>query len=193
MGITRTTLPTFMPIPVAHDEPATRHALPEEFQPAAALIALLLPGAGQWYLGERSRGILAAVGVLGLFLGGLLIGGISVVDRRENFIWFVGEALVGPVAFGVDYAHQNYFKVIDPDTGALRPARPDEARGPDGRAVKAGPAQRPPYTKPLGRVAELGTLFCTIAGMLNLIVFLDAAWHSPPDPALGESEPGGVR
>jgi hypothetical protein len=29
--------------------------------------------------------------------------------------------------------------------------------------------------------------------MLNPIVILDAAWHSPRDPALGAAEPGGVR
>lgn len=184
-----------MPIPVAHDTPheTAPPPLAEEFEPVAALCAVLIPGAGQWYLGERSRGILAAVGVLGLFLGGLLIGGISVVDRRENLVWFVGQALVGPAAFGVDYAHQNYFKVIDPATGRVRSANPDEARGPGGRAIKAGPGQSPPYNKPLGRVAELGTLFCTIAGMLNLIVILDAAWHAPRDHALGAAEPGGVR
>ncbi|MCC6659563.1 MAG: hypothetical protein IT437_01625 [Phycisphaerales bacterium] len=185
-----------MPIPDAHAAPAgaAQPTLPEEFEPVAALLAVVFPGAGQWYLGDRARGVFAAVGVLGLFLGGLLIGGISVVDRKDNPIWFIGEALVGPVALGVDYVHQHHFKVIDPVTGRLRPANPDEARDPaTGRAVKAGPGRGPPYVKALGRVAELGTLFATIAGMLNLIVILDAAWHSPRDPALGAGTPGGAR
>lgn len=36
------------------------------------------------------------------------------------------------------------------------------------------PADRPPYVKPLGRPAELGTLFSTVAGLLNLIAITDA-------------------
>ena len=34
-----------------------------------------------------------------------------------------------------------------------------------------------PVTDSLARMNELGTLFATIAGMLNLIVFIDAAVH----------------
>jgi hypothetical protein len=33
-------------------------------------------------------------------------------------------------------------------------------------------------TRSLGRMNELGTLFTTIAGMLNLIVIIDAAFHT---------------
>ena len=143
-----------------------------------------MPGLGHWYLGEKQRAILIASGVLGLFFGGMLIGGIDVVDRKEDTIWFVGEALVGPIAFGVDYAHQNYFKVrANSPQGSVsyglpvRSANPDEIRNPDGSVGKAGPGQLPPNSKSLGRMNELGTLFATIAGMLNLIVIIDAAAH----------------
>jgi hypothetical protein len=181
-----------MPIPAA--EPArapnrqaeAEYSAPEQFEPVALVLAAVLPGLGHLYLGRRARAGLIAVGVLGLFFGGMLIGGISVIDRRDNPIWFAGQAMVGPIAFGVDHVHQTYFKVRD--RGVLRSANPDEARDPVTAApVHAGPGQGPPYIKSLGRVNELGTLFATIAGMLNLIVVIDAAWHARRDPAIEQA------
>ena len=144
------------------------------FRPASLLAAVVLPGAGHFIGGERSRGVLIAAGVLGLFFGGMFIGGIDVIDSKEDRVWFIGQALVGPVAFGVDWAHQNKFKVTD-SNGKLRSAYPNEGRGPDGKAVAGG---TPPNQKSLNKVNDLGTLFSTIAGMLNLIVILDAGWPS---------------
>ena len=41
------------------------------------------------------------------------------------------------------------------------------------------PGENPPpaIRKSLGRMNELGTLYSAIAGMLNLIAIIDAAWH----------------
>jgi hypothetical protein len=147
-------------------------------------LACIFPGAGHFFLGERQRAALIAAGVLGLFFGGVLIGGIDVIDRKEDPIWFLGQALVGPVAFGVDHIHQTRFKVSD--QGRLRTARPDESRDARGNAVHAGPGQRPPNSKSLGRMNELGTLFATLAGMLNLIAIIDALLHTRYRP-LGEA------
>ncbi len=179
--------PAPAPAPVAS---APAPAGPTEFDPLAGLLAFVLPGLGHAYLGERSRGLLVAAGVLGLFVGGLLIGSIDVLDRRDNPIWFAGQALTGPLAFGVDYLNQRYAKVIDDGTGQLRPAYPErrneqgvvvspaERRGPDGHPVPAPPGAPPLVSKSLGRMNELGTLFATIAGMLNLIAVIDAAFHT---------------
>ncbi len=135
--------------------------------------------------GEKKRGVLIGAGVLSLFFGGVFIGGIDVVDSREDRVWFFGQALVGPVAFGVDHLHQNHFKVREPrlvpgTTGptqshVLRSARPDEGRADDGSPVPGG---TPPNRKSIGKMNEMGTLFSTIAGMLNLIVLIDAAFPS---------------
>jgi hypothetical protein len=151
-------------------------AHPDGFEPIAGVLACILPGLGHWYLGERWRAAIVGIGVLGMFLGGLLIGGIDVVDSREDSWWFVGEAMVGPVAWGVDYAHQHHFKVND--AGKLRTANPGETRDLQGNAIAARAGELPPNSKSLGRMNELGTLFCTIAGMLNLIVILDALFYS---------------
>lgn len=178
--------------------PATQfHEDEGSINPVAALLAFLLPGAGHAYLGEMRRAWLIGGGVLGMFVTGLLIGGIDVVDKREDFVWFVGQALVGPVAFGTDYVHQSYVKVRE-SSGFRRSAHPNEIRNPrngepivvrdrrtgepeefmdprTGTVRLSTLADKPPNTKSLGRVNEIGTLFCTIAGMLNLICVIDAA------------------
>lgn len=151
----------------------------------AGIAAILFPGAGQVVRGEVKRGGLAALGVLMLFFGGIFIGGIDVVDSREDRIWFFGQAIVGPLAFGVDAIHQNAFKAHDQANpqGPRRSGRPDEHRVTDaaGRPVwepltreQIDAGMGPPNTKSVARVNEIGTLFCTIAGMLNLIIILDA-------------------
>ena len=160
-------------------DPATPNR--ERFVPLAGLLAVLLPGLGHVYLGETWRGAGVAVGVLGLFFGGILIGGIDVVDSKEDRIWFFGQALVGPVAFAVDRYHQSNFKAYE--VGQDRPPRtgnPGERRTPNPQGVmvwEQSPGAMPPNTKSLGHVNEIGTLAATLAGMLNLIAILDALFH----------------
>lgn len=131
------------------------------FEPVAGLLALLLPGAGHVYLGQVRRGILTAVGVLGLFVSGLLIGGLDAVDSREDRLWFLGQALVGPVAFATDALHQ---RLKDPETGML---------------VVPTDGSEPRASRSLAKPNEIGTLYATIAGMLNLIAALHALFPPP--------------
>ncbi len=170
----------------------------------AAVLAFLFPGAGQMFRGQLYRGAMASVGVLGLFLGGLLIGGIDVVDSKEDKIWFFGQAIVGPIAFGTDALHQSQFKAwaqVPAATGRpgwdKRSGYPNETRTwiePLPQGVKFDPKERPsengfwtwripndtsdasgpPNKKSIAKMNELGTLFATLAGMLNFIIILDA-------------------
>jgi hypothetical protein len=171
-----------LPAPLMNSSQAPSSPL---FRPASLVAAIVLPGLGHFIGGERLRGVLIAVGVLGLFFGGMLIGGIDVVDSREDRVWFFGQALVGPTAFAVDWAHQTRFKVIDPATKQLRTAYPGEGRDANGLAVAGG---TPPNIKSINKVNDIGTLYATIAGMLNLICILDAGWpprrrHNPAVPS----------
>ena len=165
------------------------------FDPLAGVAAVVFPGAGHLVRREPRRAVLVAGGILGLFFGGIFVGGIDVIDSREDRVWFFGQAIVGPLAFGVDYLHQHRFKVVDPNGRALRTALPNEARNPvdgsplairvdqngvptatyvdGGKTVTIAPA-RPPNIKSLSKVNELGTLMATLAGMLNLIMIIDA-------------------
>lgn len=134
----------------------------ETFQPVAAALAFIVPGLGHVWLGERKRGLLIGAGVLGLFFGGLLIGGIDVVDRVSDKWWFYLQAGNGPVAFATDAINRNM-----QSTSINGNARPIVS---------------------IGRVKEAGILFGALGGMLNIMVIVDAAWHTPRRSArrLGE-------
>jgi hypothetical protein len=149
----------------------------ETFSPVAGILAILFPGAGHLYLKEPKRAIYAAAGVLWLFLGGIFIGGIDVIDSREDDKWFLGQACVGPLAFGVDWYHQNHLKVRETIPGRgqrLRSAYPNEGRDPKTGAPVPGGI--PPNRKSVTKMNELGTLSATLAGMINVIVIIDAAF-----------------
>ena len=144
------------------------------FDLSSGIAAALFPGLGHVLQGERKRGLYAGVGILGLFLGGLFIGGIDVIDSKEDRLWFFGQAMVGPLAFGVDYAHQRFFKGFDGTE--RRSGYPGEALV-DGHWVEQ-PGAVPPNRTSVGKMNELGTLYVCIAGMLNFIVVLDAMFPS---------------
>lgn len=124
---------------------------------------------------------------MGLFFFGLLIGGIDAIDRRNDRLWFYGQALVGVPTFAVDYVHQNHFKAADPSTGLIRTGLPDEHRVVvNGEAVwqpltreQIAQGMGPPNVPGLGRINEIAMLSIVLAGMLNLIAFLDALMPGP--------------
>ena len=120
---------------------------------------------GHISLGERRRGWLVMLGVLFLFVGGLLIGGLDAVDRKEDRLWFLAQACCGPIAFAADYANQALLKPMPPEW---------MERYEQGDAEIITRLHR----KGLGRVNEMGTLFAALAGLMNLVAVLDAL-HSP--------------
>jgi hypothetical protein len=132
-----------------------------QFTPSAAILAWAWPGLGHISLGERRRGFLVMFGVLFLFLGGVLIGGLDVVDRKDDRLWFLAQILCGPVAVAADLANQNVVKPMP------------------GNWVDRYEQGDPQITerlrrKSLGHVNEMGTLYCALAGLMNLVVILDA-------------------
>jgi len=172
---------------------------PERFHPVAGVAAWVLPGLGHVLLGQPRRAAAVAVGVLGLFFGGLLVGGIDTVDSREDRLWFYVHALTGPVAFGADWLNQNRFKawVLEPTGGGrplevFRSSHADEVRvdAPQNGQMPWPVLQRSPqwgdddrFTGPrgagksIGKVNEVALLMCALAGMMNVVALLDAAFN----------------
>ena len=134
---------------------------PGQFTPSAAVLAWLWPGLGHIPLGQRKRGFLVMFGVLFLFLGGILIGGLDVVDRRDDRLWFLAQVLCGPIAIVADVANQ---KLVKPMPGDWVD-RYEEGDSDVTRRLRR---------KSLGHVNEMGTLYCALAGLMNLVVILDA-------------------
>jgi hypothetical protein len=156
--------------------------------PLVALCGWLLPGSGYLLIGHKTRGIVIGVTIIVLFVLGLLIAGIRVVDvpgfdrgtavyvnssgtkvfrpgpndrwamkarpfsEIANKPWFVGQVLAGPIC-------------LISARWSLDLAKPTQE---DPRGWPASHA----------RIAEIGTLYTAIAGMLNLLATLDAAWRA---------------
>lgn len=149
------------------------------FKPFTGIAALILPGLGHVLLGQPRRGALVALGVLGLFFGGLFVGGIDAVDSKEDALWFIAQAPTGIVAFGANYLHQTRYKGVDPASrgSARRMPNPGESINSQGVIVPGG---NPPAQRSLARVHEMGILFTAVAGLLNVLAAIDAMF-----PTLG--------
>lgn len=160
---------------------------PTEFNPVAGIAAAIFPGAGHLVLGRHKRAFFAMVGVMGLFFFGLLLGGIDAIDSKQDKFWFFGQALVGPPTLVVDYIHQNKFKAYGYGSEIMRTGKPGEHRViENGRPVwepltyaEIESGMGPPNVPGLGRLNEIAMLSIVLAGMLNLIVFLDALMPGP--------------
>lgn len=165
--------------------------------PVVALFGWVVPGGGYFLIGETGRGIIICVTIFAVFLAGLLIAGIRVVDvpgfddagrkvfvypRRPspnkpdivevrntngagrwvllahplneiaNKVWNVPQFMAGPI-----YLVSANFSV--------RLARPDTTTSPP----------TPGVPRIHGRLAEIGTLYLAVAGVLNLLAIIDSA------------------
>lgn len=112
---------------------------------AAGLCAWLFPGAGHWLIGERKRAAVIAVFVTGLFVAGLYIGSIAVIDPTHDAISYYTQIPASPAVFYLN----NLSKQMGEGT-------------PGGRMLV------------FGRPNEIGQIYTSVAGMLNLLCILSA-------------------
>lgn len=126
---------------------------PRGIQLHAAILAFIWPGLGHRSLGQRRRGNYLCFGVLFLVVLGVLVGGIDVVDHKNDKLWFIAQVCCGPVVVAIDVATQ-YIIVGSPI---------------EKRATMVG----------LSHVNEIGTLFVAMAGLMNFVVILDALRARP--------------
>ncbi len=118
--------------------------------PVAALVfGWIFPGAGHAYAGHRGKAVLFGVLITGLLVAGFAMG------RGTNILygewWFAPQlGAGGPAA------------VLTPISDRLA-GPPDKSRG--------GARPNADYADPL---REMGTLYTAIAGLLNLLVMMDA-------------------
>lgn len=147
--------------------PTPQSAPAPAWQIGPAIAAWILPGLGHWILGDKKRGVILLIAVYSLFVSGLLIGGIDVIDPQDKVgklpLWYMGQCLVGPPAPILGNVHEGRMKKRQYNGRTLYIA-------PDPPGVGE---EDPGYIKSIGRVHELGQLYCTMAGMLNLLIILD--------------------
>lgn len=159
----------------------------------AGALAWLLPGAGHWYQGRRSKAVLFFVCILGIFFYGLYLGEGRVVyasmrpeDRRFPYFCQVGAGLPALPALVQAYRVKNGKEplTLGPWDRFMVPPSLTQHLDNDGVLVPAtadGPKEIDDLQKRLNRYFELGTVYTMVAGLLNVLAIYDA-WGGPAEP-----------
>ena len=135
----------------------------------ALLLAWMVPGLGHFYQGRIGKGVLYAASILSLFVIGLAMGDWKIVYWRwvnptantESFCFnYLGQFWAGLVALPAliqatlqwqDHATILWGFMAEPDQKVLNGLYPT-----------------------LGKFVEIGTLYTTVAGLLNILAMYDA-------------------
>jgi hypothetical protein len=156
--------------------------------PVVALVGWLIPGAGYWLVGERARGTVAGVAIIVTYVLGLLVAGTRVIDvpgydsggrqvrvldgrlvRPEQRDYTVAGWALTNGGFLAEITNKPWFAAqVLGGPMCLASA-----------AVSVELAQKgPEFGRPHAHLETVGTLYTAIAGMLNLMVLIDAAWRA---------------
>lgn len=115
-------------------------------------LAWLIPGAGHFALEERRRGVLIFVVIALTFLVGLYVGSIGVVDPVNAKPWYAAQLMNSPSVL-------------------LLGGRVADAY----RQARATNNPRHAYLV-YGRAGEIGQIYTSIAGLLNLLCIVNAVY-----------------
>ncbi|HXE55266.1 MAG TPA: DUF6677 family protein [Tepidisphaeraceae bacterium] len=174
--------------------------------PLVALAAWLLPGAGYWLLGQRSRALTVGITIIVLFVVGLLIGGVRVIEVPGYGDH--GQPLVVTQDEESSYDGRRMVLEHTTEAGSVPPGANtagwvmqvhplDEIRnkpwyiaqilnGPINLLASWGSvvASRDNAqghaigARSHARTNELGVLYTAVAGMLNLLAIIDSGWRA---------------
>jgi hypothetical protein len=139
----------------------------------AAVLAWLIPGLGHLYQRRTAKGVLFMVCILSTYFFGL----------------FCSDGHAVYASWTADDQRLYYFAQVGVGAPAL-PALLQNYLVRNGKAPLWGGVMAPPVTaqerndwyRQLNRYLELGTVYTTIVGLLNLLVIYDA-WAGPMPPA----------
>lgn len=161
--------------------------MPEAKTKSPALVALaswIVPGLGYWLIGQRARGTTIGVTVILLFMLGLLIGGVRVIDvpgydSRGQKMMVVPRGQPAAARWIMTVAPMTEIRekpwsiaqVLTGPIGVLSGMWSIHAATPaDGSA--GGPSIG---AESHAHVHDIGTLYTAVAGMLNLLAIIDAS------------------
>lgn len=152
----------------------------------AGLLAWVFPGLGHWYIGHRARGVILMAVIAVTFWCGVAIGGVkSTVDPRENRVWFLAQICAGghTIAATIWSNRLAPMTYACPECGERLPREPM-----DGDACPAcGHVMRDATFAQRSRIAywpqvDIAIVYTGIAGLLNLLVILDAIARAEIEP-----------
>ena len=135
-------------------KPAASDPIP--WHPFAAFCAWLIPGLGHVLIGQGLRGLILFFTITGLFVSGVVLGGVDVFDRSKHAIVFFSQAAIAPTI-----PASIMLRTLKATTSDFRPDN------------------HPPYTPALGKSEEQGSLFTGVAGLLNMLAIMDVFYREP--------------
>lgn len=152
----------------------------------AGLLAWILPGLGHWYLGHRVRAVTLMVVIALTFWTGVAIGGVkSTVDPNENRIWFLAQICAGGHTVLAAIWSKSLTPVVYecPHCGASLTEKPEygakcPACGKEIARVESAERTRLAFWPQV----DIAIVYTGIAGLLNLLVILDAIARAEIEP-----------
>lgn len=115
-------------------------------------LAWLLPGGGHYVLGQRKRAGVIFVTILLTFLVGCYAGSIGVIDPIGAKAWYFAQVLTSPAVMPIGSHVANLHRQADDPRAAVVPYRV------------------------YGRPGEIGQIYTSIAGLLNLLCIINAIY-----------------
>ena len=133
---------------------------------AAVGLAWLVPGAGHLAIGQRGRGLLFLITLHLLFGLGLLLGGVHAMNPPEQPIWSYTQLLAGWPTLAANSLARHQAAIEGPAMRELQT-----------RGERMDPERRQELWQEVGsyspKVQDVGTVYCGLAGMLNLLLIFD--------------------
>jgi hypothetical protein len=126
-------------------------------------LAWLVPGGGHYALGENRRAVIICAGITLTFIAGLYIGSVGVVDPVTAMPWYVAQTMNSPAVFLLgNYTANAHYEAQEQLRRAQNDAQRREAMN---RAYLV-----------YGRAGEVGQIYTSIAGLLNLLCIVNAIY-----------------
>jgi hypothetical protein len=158
----------------------------------AAFLAWLFPGLGHFYQGRTGKGWLYLICILSLYYLGFVMGEGKIVYWRwvnpmnnpEKFcLHYIGQFFVGlpalPALIQATLSHYDFSPIL----GGFMAEPPQN--------VLYGLHPR------LGKLVEIGTIYTTVAGLLNILAIYDAyegpAYTDGGEETSDDTEPGDLK
>jgi hypothetical protein len=155
----------------------------------AAFLAWLFPGLGHFYQGRAGKGWLYMICILGLYYLGFLLGEGKIVYWR----WV--NPLNNPERFCLHYVGQ-FFVGLPALPALIQGTLSHYDLGPILGGFMAEPLQNVinGLHPRLGKLVEIGTIYTTVAGLLNVLAIYDAyegpAYTDAGEETTEETDPG---
>jgi hypothetical protein len=128
------------------DRPRIEHTL---FLLAVGVLAWIIPGGGHFLIRERRRAAIIFVTITLTFVVGLYVGSIAVVNSVDSRPWFLAQICASPLV------------------GILDNIRTGGYENASGQHVQY---------EAYGRPGDVGQIYTSIAGLLNLLSVLSAVY-----------------